>query len=296
MAFIDTLITLLFSPLYTYACRSGIVAKETGLDNDGEEPYTGAVKALLGALLLSLSLCRGALAQETRLEKVEIRDDGVAIQTSRPVRYEKTRLTAPDRIIFQLPGVRCLGCPKQWPGKGRWLQSVRAGQFLENPPVTRVVLDITGPAPILDKVAGNELIVQLGDAPAPAKPAPAPVAAPAPVPPRHERSLLEDIQFWFAYGGLVFAGLTLCLALYRIRWMRSNTAVVRAYGEREAHRVEKKLDEELQMLRRRVSAIEAKLAQLQEEPRAAGAADVEGIKELRVLLRSLSEADLLPKS
>lgn len=254
------------------------------------------MRALLGALLVFSSLISLARAQDVKLEKVEVSENGIRIETSQPVKYSKSRLTDPDRILIELPGVRC--APKELPGKGTRLAGVRIGQFVENPPVTRVVLDLNDPAfepKVL--VEGPQRVREKPkpvEAPQPAVKAPRPARSP-----RAQRpdTFMDNFQSWFVLGGMIFAGLTLCVALYRIRWMRNNEASVRAYGAQEAKRVEERLDTDLQMLRRRLSAVEAKLAQIQEEPRGGGeASTVEEIKELRAVLRSLNEADLLPKS
>lgn len=276
-----------------------------------------------GLLLLSLPVWTGAA--EPRLEGVTVRDDGVVIETSEPVPYTKSRASDPERLIFEFAGLRCARCPREWKGQGKWLEGARAGQFREEPPVTRVVLDLTGNAPVADTADGALVTVTLGAAtPAPVvvqkpranpvvapKPAPVPaVAAPAPIAPKPVRhpvrraptqdaadlgNFLLDLS-WAAYATLAFAAITLCVALYRIRFLMSNVSAVKAAGEQEARRVEKKVNEDLLMVRRRLSAIESKLAQLQEERGGGGGSvDPEQLKELRAVMKSLSETPLFPK-
>lgn len=262
-------------------------------------------------ILLGLFLALPAAAEEPRLEDVQVQADGVVVQTSLPATYKKSRASDPERLILEFSGVRCPGCPRSWKGNGSWLTGIRAGQFREQPPVTRIVLDLGESVPLYDSYEGKQIHIRPGEpaakpraaAPAPAaKPAPAPEPAPAaqaaPISPPDANEPTGMLVVWLQYTGLGFAVLTLGVALYRIRWLRSNLSAVRSQGGQEALRVEKKVDRELVTLIRRVSALEAKLAELQEAgPSAqAGGIDPEELKQFRTVVKSLADSIHFPKN
>jgi hypothetical protein len=162
----------------------------------------GLVSGMLGP---AVSLCAAQAAAPrfipTTIRRVAVLGGGktpeVEVTATGPVRPEMRVLTGPDRLVLDFPG--CL------PGLGLRplavnqgvLKAVRTGLFQNNPPVTRVVLDLTTPNGYQVFPSGNNIIVKLT---APSVPAAglvpeggSPEAVPAPSEPRVQVNVNQDL-------------------------------------------------------------------------------------------------------
>jgi hypothetical protein len=86
----------------------------------------------------------------------------VEITATKPIIPRTQTVTDPDRLIIDLPGAR--------PGAGlqkilvnrEELKNVRVGLLSANPPITRVVLDLTAPTDYRVSPRANTIVVKLG--------------------------------------------------------------------------------------------------------------------------------------
>lgn len=131
----------------------------------------------LGALLSLACLAAPSAAQHSapvppEVQRVLVRGTGdameVEIQTSSsPVSPDTQAITGPDRIVVDFPGMlpstelRALKV-NQGP-----LKAVRSGLFFNNPPITRIVLDLTEPREYRISTTRNGIVVKLGSATTP---------------------------------------------------------------------------------------------------------------------------------
>jgi type IV pilus assembly protein PilQ len=110
----------------------------------------------------------------------------VEISASGPLTAKTMKLTGPDRLVLDIPNAVLEGRPREIAVNSNGVKAVRAARYQDNPPVTRVVVDMISARSFDVSPAGNKLVVKLNDVPSPApatSPAPAPVvaaAAPAP--------------------------------------------------------------------------------------------------------------------
>jgi hypothetical protein len=84
----------------------------------------------------------------------------VEIQTSAPVAPNTQAITGPDRIVVDFPGAQPSAQLRKLKVNRGTLKGVRSGLFFSNPPITRVVLDLTGPQAYQILSAGNSTIVK----------------------------------------------------------------------------------------------------------------------------------------
>jgi hypothetical protein len=137
-----------------------------------------------------LSLTPTSTAQKAQIRRVAVVKSGdslqVEIQTSQRVMPLTQVVTDPDRLIIDFsdavpgPELRALTV-----NKGA-VKGVRIGRVTINPPVTRVVVDLTAPLPFQLFPSSKSVIVKLGEARsavAEATPAAEPSDVPAAVPP-----------------------------------------------------------------------------------------------------------------
>jgi hypothetical protein len=141
-----------------------------------------------GTLLTIAALCSASISAQTpsaqtpapksasgnaRVQDVVVRGSGAAMEveiktSGAPVTPNAQVITDPDRIIVDFPGalpadaVRKLALKVNSPA----LRGVRSGLFLNNPPITRVVLDLAEPQSYQISTTQNAIVVKLG----PAKP------------------------------------------------------------------------------------------------------------------------------
>jgi hypothetical protein len=138
-----------------------------------------------GALLAVGTLLAGSVAAQERsfVRNVTVRDGGTALEieihTSGAVLSPNTQaITGPDRIVVDFPGA--LPASELHPLKVNRgsLKGIRSGLFFNDPPITRIVLDLREPQSYQISAIPNGVLVRLGPAAA------APVAsAPSPAPP-----------------------------------------------------------------------------------------------------------------
>jgi hypothetical protein len=86
---------------------------------------------------------------------------GVEIVSSRPLVPTISKLENPSRLVIDLPQTRLGQVAKRVEVHSAAIQSIRLSQFQENPPVARVVVDLTGTSPYSWEATGNLLIVRL---------------------------------------------------------------------------------------------------------------------------------------
>jgi len=119
-----------------------------------------------------------------RVEHVVVRGSGAAmeveIQTSgAPVAPDTQAITGPDRIVVDFPGALPSAELHALKVNRGALKGIRSGLFFDNPPITRVVLDLAEPQSYRISTTQNAIVVKLG----PVKLGPVklgPVNAPAP--------------------------------------------------------------------------------------------------------------------
>jgi len=139
--------------------------------------------ALLGvAAILSAPICaQTRAASGARVQHVVVRGTGAAmeveIQTSgAPVEPDTQAITGPDRIVVDFPGALPAAELRALKVNRGALKAVRTGLFFDNPPITRVVLDLAEPQSYRVSTSQNAVVIKLGSAAAGAQ---APDAAPA---------------------------------------------------------------------------------------------------------------------
>ncbi len=116
-----------------------------------------------------------------RVEHVVVRGSAAAmeveIQTSgSPVAPDTQAITGPDRIVVDFPGALPAADLRALKVNRGGLKGIRAGLFFDNPPITRIVLDLAEPQSYRISTMQNAVVVKLS----PAKLSPAklaPVAA-----------------------------------------------------------------------------------------------------------------------
>lgn len=132
--------------------------------------------------VLSLAVLAGsfAAASDARVQKVLVRETGdaleVEIQTSGASVSPSTQaITGPDRIVVDFPGALPSSELHALRVNQGAIKAIRSGLFAENPPTTRIVLDLTTPQTYQVSTTQNGVVLKLG----PASGAQAPAAAQA---------------------------------------------------------------------------------------------------------------------
>lgn len=125
-----------------------------------------------GLFFTLLSLCLvlpSGLAQtsaHSTLNRLAIRgsEKGVEVEatSTQPVTTAAQVLTGPDRLVVDFPGVVPGNQLRNLSVNQAGIKGVRVGLFQSNPPVTRVVLDLTAPSPYQLVPNGNAVIIKLG--------------------------------------------------------------------------------------------------------------------------------------
>jgi len=145
------------------------------------------------------ALSQDAAPSGARVQHVLVRGSGAAmeveIQTSgTPVAPDTQAITGPDRIVVDFPGALPAAELRALEVNRGALKRVRTGLFFNNPPITRVVLDLAEPQSYRVSTTHNVVVIKLGgqadqgpESPNPANPGPvagartqAPYVPPAP--------------------------------------------------------------------------------------------------------------------
>ena len=93
--------------------------------------------------------------------------DGPAVEilSTKPLIPSIQPLSDPPRLVIDLPNARLDTRQKRISVQADQISTLRADQFQENPPVTRVVVDLLVPRAYTWAAAGNRLVVHLGKNP-----------------------------------------------------------------------------------------------------------------------------------
>ncbi|HLX85801.1 MAG TPA: AMIN domain-containing protein [Terriglobales bacterium] len=93
--------------------------------------------------------------------------DGPAVEilSTKPLVPAIQVITDPDRLVIDLPNARLDAQQKRIAVQADQITSIRADQFQQNPPITRVVVDLAAPRAYTWDAAGNRLVVHLGKNP-----------------------------------------------------------------------------------------------------------------------------------
>ena len=110
-----------------------------------------------------------ATTSVAHVQQVVVRGSGdnieVEIQTSGPAVSPDTQaIVGPDRIVVDFPGALPAAELRTLKINHGALKGVRSGLFFSNPPITRVVLDLTAPQSYRISTGKNSVIVKLGPA------------------------------------------------------------------------------------------------------------------------------------
>jgi hypothetical protein len=130
--------------------------------------YFGARLGLAALLSVSVS-AQTATRAAARVQHIAMHETDagleVEIQTSgAPVAPDSQAITGPDRIVVDFPGALPASDLRALKVNRGALKGIRAGLFFDNPPITRVVLDLTGPQSYQISTGQNAVVVKLSSA------------------------------------------------------------------------------------------------------------------------------------
>lgn len=130
--------------------------------------HFGALLAVAASLSIPV-IAQKAAPTSARVQNVVVRGTGdameVEIQTSgTAVAPDTQAITGPDRIVVDFPGALPAAELRALKVNRGTLKGVRSGLFFSNPPITRVVLDLTGPQSYQISTIKNAIVVKLGSA------------------------------------------------------------------------------------------------------------------------------------
>lgn len=138
------------------------------------QPYAGALLAVAALVsLLSPAFAQksapSSAAPAARVQHVVVRGTGdameVEIQTSGAMVAPNTQaITGPDRIVVDFPGALPAEDLRALKVNRGPLKGVRSGLFFNNPPITRIVLDLLEPHSYQISTGNHSVIVKLGAA------------------------------------------------------------------------------------------------------------------------------------
>ena len=135
-------------------------------------PYVEALLAIatwLSAPVFAQTSAPHKPPASARVQHVLVRGTGAAmeveIQTSgTPVAPNTQAITGPDRIIVDFPGALPAAELRALKVNRGVLKGIRAGLFFDNPPITRVVLDLVEPQSYQISTNENLIVVKLAPA------------------------------------------------------------------------------------------------------------------------------------
>jgi hypothetical protein len=135
--------------------------------------YFGALLGLV-AILAAPIWAQTPATGSARVQHVVVRGTGeameVEIQTSgAPVEPDTQAITGPDRIVVDFPGALPAAELRALKVNRGALKGVRTGLFFDNPPITRVVLDLAEPQSYRISSSQNAIVIKLGSIAAGAK-------------------------------------------------------------------------------------------------------------------------------
>jgi hypothetical protein len=101
-------------------------------------------------------------------------EDGPAVEilSTKPLVPSIHAITGPDRLVIDLPNARLETPEKRINVQADEITTLRGDMFQQNPPITRVVLDLLAPRTYSWDAAGNRLVVHLGKNPSQANGSP----------------------------------------------------------------------------------------------------------------------------
>jgi AMIN domain-containing protein len=106
----------------------------------------------------------------------------VEIISSRPLVPAISKLDNPPRLVIDLPNARLGAYQKRLDFRGSEINGVRLNQFQQDPPVARIVVDLSKPVAYTWDAAGNRLMVRLHSIEEAAQAAPIPPISRAALP------------------------------------------------------------------------------------------------------------------
>ncbi len=120
----------------------------------------------VGVAIATFLICPVVGQNLAYVQHIEVRGDASAIEieikTSGDVSPNTQAITGPDRILIDFPGALPTTELHGLDVNRGALKRVRSGLFFDNPPITRVVLDLTGPQEYKISRTQNGVIVRLG--------------------------------------------------------------------------------------------------------------------------------------
>ena len=110
-----------------------------------------------------------ATQSSARVEQVVVRGSGPAMEveihtSGAPVAPDTQAITGPDRIVVDFPGALPAAALRALKVNRGALKGIRAGLFFDNPPITRIVLDLVEPQSYRISTTQNAIVVKLGPA------------------------------------------------------------------------------------------------------------------------------------
>ena len=153
-----------------------------------------ALAAMCG--LVSVCAFAQAAGPQASIRRVAVLGGSQALElevsASQPVTPAVLVLTGPDRLVIDFPNAVPGTELRNIPVNRGEVKGVRVGLFAQNPPVTRVVLDLKVPQPYQLFPSRKSLIVKIGDGATPQAVAPRPIIAAAVA---HQTSSLAPVSY-----------------------------------------------------------------------------------------------------
>jgi hypothetical protein len=143
--------------------------------------YQPIVLLIVVGLTAAFSQAQTPATEVNRIRSVRVVPgaDGPAIEiiTTRPVTPTITTLKGPSRLVIDLPD-SLLGPRKPIDYRSDQIDGIRANQFQNTPPISRVVVDLAQPIGYSWDAAGNRLMIRLKSLEQKIAPAPLPPSRP----------------------------------------------------------------------------------------------------------------------